>query len=110
MMGQIIASDGTAIHYHAWGAREKPALLLVQGLGCDAHGWVLQRLALSREYRCIALDNRGVGRSGAPPGPYSIEQMARDCVAVLDAEAISKAHVMGLSMGGVVSQLLAIKY
>jgi 3-oxoadipate enol-lactonase len=109
-MGQIQASDGTDIHYHVWGAPHKPALLLLQGLGCDAHGWIFQRLALARHYRCIALDNRGVGKSGAPAGPYSIEQMARDAVTVLDAEGVARANVMGISMGGVVSQLLAIKY
>jgi pimeloyl-ACP methyl ester carboxylesterase len=109
-MAHIIASDGTAIHYRVWGARHKPALLLVQGLGCDANGWMLQRVAFAREYCCIAIDNRGVGRSGAPAGPYSIEQMARDGVSVLDAEGIARAHVMGLSMGGVISQLIAIKY
>jgi 3-oxoadipate enol-lactonase len=109
-MGHIIASDGIAIHYRVWGPRGAPALLLIQGLGCDANGWIFQRVALARSYRCIAIDNRGVGRSEAPPGPYSIEQMARDGVAVLDAEAVAKAHVMGISMGGVVSQLLAIKY
>jgi 3-oxoadipate enol-lactonase len=109
-MGQIIASDGVKIHYRVWGPKHRPPVLLVQGLGCDANGWIFQRRALAREYRCIALDNRGVGKSGAPPGPYSIEQMARDAVWVLDAEAHASASVMGLSMGGVVSQLLAIKY
>jgi 3-oxoadipate enol-lactonase len=109
-MAKITASDGTVIHYRTWGARDRPALLLIQGLGCDAHGWSLQRLAFARQYHCIALDNRGVGGSDAPPGPYSIEQMARDARDVLDAEAVERAHVMGLSMGGVVSQLFAIKY
>lgn len=109
-MGRIEASDGTPISYQVWGAQGRPALLMLQGLGCDANGWIFQRLALARHFRCIALDNRGVGRSGAPSGPYSIEQMARDAVSVLDAESIAAANVMGISMGGVVSQLLAIKY
>lgn len=109
-MGRIVASDGTAIHYRVWGPRGRPVVLMLQGLGCDANGWTLQRVALQRSYRCIALDNRGVGSSGAPPGPYSIEQMARDARDVLDAEQAARAHVIGLSMGGVVSQLFAIKY
>jgi 3-oxoadipate enol-lactonase len=109
-VARIRASDGNDISYQVWGARGRPALLMVQGLGCDANGWIFQRLAMGRYYRCIALDNRGVGRSGAPSGPYSIEQMARDAVSVLDAESIPRANVMGISMGGVVSQLLAIKY
>jgi 3-oxoadipate enol-lactonase len=85
-------------------------LLLIQGLGCDMNGWVFQRLTLSRYFCCIALDNRGVGKSGAPSGPYSLEQMARDAITVLDAESIERASLMGISMGGVVSQLIAIKY
>jgi len=109
-MSTIRASDGTCIYYRAWGSKDKPALLLLQGLGCDGNGWVLQWPLFSRQFRCIVVDNRGVGRSGKPPGPYSLEQMARDGVSVLDAEGIAAAHVMGLSMGGVVSQLLAIKY
>jgi 3-oxoadipate enol-lactonase len=109
-VGWIKASDGTDIHYRVWGARDRPPLLLLQGLGCDANGWVFQRMALARHYRCIALDNRGVGKSGAPAGPYSLEQMARDAITVLDVESVACASVMGISMGGVVSQLLAIKY
>jgi 3-oxoadipate enol-lactonase len=109
-VGTIEASDGTNLNYHVWGARDRPPVLLLQGLGCDAHGWFFQRMTLARYYRCIALDNRGVGKSGAPSGPYSIEQMARDAVSVLDAEGVASANVMGISMGGVVSQLLAIKY
>jgi 3-oxoadipate enol-lactonase len=65
---------------------------------------------LARHYRCIALDNRGAGRSGAPSGPYSLEQMARDAIAVMDYESILRASIMGISMGGIVSQLVAIKY
>lgn len=109
-MPQITASDGTTIHYRVWGARTAPPLLLIQGLGCDARAWAFQGPALALRYRCIAPDNRGVGRSDKPAGPYSIEQMARDCVTVMDAEATPNAHVMGLSMGGVIAQLLAIKY
>jgi len=109
-MGLIVASDGIRIRYRVWGPSSKPVILLIQGLGCASNGWIFQRLALTRHYRCVALDNRGVGGSGAPAGPYSIEQMARDATAVLDAEGIAQANVMGISMGGVVSQLLAIKY
>jgi 3-oxoadipate enol-lactonase len=109
-MSIITASDGVAIHYRVWGRRDRPALLFLHGLGCDGNGWALQWPLFSLNFRCVVVDNRGVGRSGKPPGPYSLEQMARDAVTVLDAEGIGCAHVMGVSMGGVVSQLLAIKY
>lgn len=109
-MSVIIASDGTPIYYRVWGRGDCPVLLLLQGLGCDGKGWVMQWPIFGQYFRCIVVDNRGVGRSGKPPGPYSLEQMARDGVAVLDAERVQAAHVIGVSMGGVVSQLLAIKY
>jgi 3-oxoadipate enol-lactonase len=109
-MSVITASDGTSIYYRTWGRKDRPALLFLQGLGCDGNGWALQWPVLSLDFRCIVVDNRGVGRSEKPPGPYSLEQMARDGVAVLDAEGVAHAHVMGVSMGGVVSQLLSIKY
>ena len=109
-MSQIVASDGARIFYRSIGRRDGPTLLLLQGLGCDGRGWIMQWPIFSQRFRCIVVDNRGVGRSDKPPGPYSLEQMARDGVAVLDAERVDSAHVIGVSMGGVVSQLLAIKY
>jgi 3-oxoadipate enol-lactonase len=55
------------------------------------------------------LDNRGVGQSEAPPGPYDLERMALDAIEVLDAEGVDRAHVMGASMGGVLAQILAVR-
>jgi 3-oxoadipate enol-lactonase len=104
----ITASDGVTIAYDAWGRRDGPPVLLIQGLGADARGWALQRMAFGRRYRCYAIDNRGVGQSGKPPGPYSLEQMANDAIAVLDAEGVDRANVVGASMGGVIAQILAV--
>jgi 3-oxoadipate enol-lactonase len=84
--------------------------LLIQGLGADKHGWTLQRLGLATRYRTVALDNRGAGRSDKPHGPYSLEQMADDAVAVLDDAGIESAHVVGASMGGAIAQILALKH
>jgi 3-oxoadipate enol-lactonase len=104
------AVDGTRIHFEVFGRRDGEPLLMVQGLGADKRGWMMQRRALSARYRCIAFDNRGVGRSGKPAGPYDLEVMASDAVAVLDATGYDSAHVMGASMGGVIAQILAVRH
>jgi 3-oxoadipate enol-lactonase len=105
---QVTADDGVEIAYDHWGRRDGPPLLLIQGLGTDSRGWALQRMAFGRRYRCFAPDNRGVGHTGPTPGPYSLEQMARDAVAVLDAEGVESAHIMGASMGGVITQIIGV--
>jgi 3-oxoadipate enol-lactonase len=109
-MAEVTAEDGVKVAYDVWGRRDGPAVLLIQGLGMDAHGWALQRMAFGRRYRCFAPDNRGVGRTGAVPGPYSLAQMARDAVAILDAEGVSRAHVVGASMGGVIAQIIGVMH
>jgi pimeloyl-ACP methyl ester carboxylesterase len=104
----LIAGDGVEIHYEAFGRSDGEPLLLIQGLGTDSRGWAFQRLALGRRFRCIAVDNRGVGGSGRPPGPYSLFEMAQDALAALDAEGVDRAHVMGASMGGVIAQIIGV--
>lgn len=104
------ASDGTRLHYEVFGRPDGEPVLLIQGLGADKNGWNLQRLALARHYRTIALDNRGAGRSDKPFGTYSLEQMAEDAVAVLDAAGYESAHVMGASMGGAIAQIVALDH
>jgi 3-oxoadipate enol-lactonase len=104
------AADGARLHYEAFGRRDTPAVLMIQGLGADKHGWDMQRFALARSYRVIAFDNRGAGRSDKPFSPYSLEQMADDAVAVLDDAGVEAAHVVGASMGGAISQLMCVKH
>jgi 3-oxoadipate enol-lactonase len=103
-----VASDGVTIHYDVFGRREGPPLLMIQGLGTDSRGWALQRMALGRKFRSNTLDNRGTGRSDRPDGPYSLEQMALDALAVLDVEGVERAHIMGASMGGVIAQVIGV--
>lgn len=107
-MSEIVVEDGVRIHYDVFGRREAPALLMIQGLGTDSRGWALQRLAFGRRYRCVTIDNRGTGRTDHPEGPYSLERMALDAIAVLDAEGIDRAHVIGASMGGVIAQIIGV--
>lgn len=107
-MPDLVAGDGVEIHYEAFGRSDGEPLLLIQGLGTDSRGWAFQRLAFGRRFRCVAVDNRGVGGSGRPPGPYSLLDMAEDALAALDAEGIDTAHVMGASMGGVIAQIIGV--
>ena len=85
-------------------------LLLIMGLGYTSAMWYRTRPALAQHFRTIAFDNRGVGLSDAPPGPYSIVTMAADAAAVLDAAGVSRAHVFGVSMGGMIAQEFALQY
>jgi pimeloyl-ACP methyl ester carboxylesterase len=85
-------------------------LLLIMGLGADANGWMLQTPEFAKHYRTIVFDNRGVGRSAKPAGPYTIPQMADDAVALLDHLGIERTHVCGVSMGGMISQELALRH
>ncbi|HEX5615882.1 MAG TPA: alpha/beta fold hydrolase [Acidimicrobiia bacterium] len=105
---QVIAGDDVEIAYQVWGRATGSPVLLVQGLGVDSRGWALQRGSFGRRHRCVAPDNRGTGASGKPTGPYDLLQMAEDALAVLDAEGIERAHVVGASMGGVIAQIIGV--
>jgi pimeloyl-ACP methyl ester carboxylesterase len=109
-----VTSAATQIYWEEAAApvaddRREP-LLLIMGLGATLEWW--QRLIpiLTPRYRTIVYDNRGVGRSDVPPGPYSITQMAEDAAAVMDAAGIGSAHVFGASMGGMIAQELALHH
>jgi 3-oxoadipate enol-lactonase len=100
-------SDGVDLYYERAGAG--PPVLLVMGLGMNATGWWRTIPVLARRFTVLSFDNRGVGRSGRPPGPYSIAQMADDAVAVLDAADVEAAHVYGVSLGGMIAQEIALR-
>jgi pimeloyl-ACP methyl ester carboxylesterase len=85
-------------------------LLLIMGLAADSTAWIFQIPDLARRYRTIVFDNRGVGRSSKPPGPYTIHRMADDAAGLLDAVGVGRAHVVGVSMGGMIAQELALRH
>jgi 3-oxoadipate enol-lactonase len=83
-------------------------VLFIHGLAYDRAGWGPGPRLLADEFRVVLFDNRGVGESDAPRGPYSVPQMAGDAVAVLDAVGARRAHVVGVSLGGYIAQELAV--
>ncbi len=88
------------------GPREAPVLLMSNSLGTDLRMWDPQMPELTKHFRVVRYDSRGHGASVAEPGPYTIEQLGRDAVAILDKLGIEKAHFVGLSKGGMVGQWL----
>ena len=104
----IATNSGVKIYWDEVGEGEP--VLLIMGLGSSSAMWHRIRPVLASQYRTIAFDNRGIGESDVPAGPYSIREMAADAVAVLDAANIASAHVLGLSMGGMIAQELALQY
>ena len=107
-----IARNGDVeIYYESFGDADDPALVLVNGLGSQCINFDADwcELFASEGYRVIRFDNRDVGLSSKLDGvDYTVSDMAGDVLAVLDAEGIDRAHVMGLSMGGMIVQRLAI--
>jgi pimeloyl-ACP methyl ester carboxylesterase len=87
---------------------EGPPVLLVQGVGVAGAGWTPQVDALSRRFRCLAFDNRGMGMSQPPGARVTVEQMAEDARALMDAEGMRSAHLVGHSLGGLVALHLAL--
>lgn len=85
-----------------------PPLLLIHGLGYARWGWEPVVEPLARSFDVLLFDNRGIGESDAPPGPYTAAQMASDAEQVLDEAGVERAHVLGTSLGGMVAQELAL--
>jgi pimeloyl-ACP methyl ester carboxylesterase len=96
------------LHYDESGSGDP--LVLIMGLGADSNAWMRQVPEFSRHHQTITFDNRGVGRSSKPPGPYSTRQMADETAGLMDHLGIDRAQVVGVSMGGMIAQELAINY
>jgi 3-oxoadipate enol-lactonase len=103
-------SSRIAYELHSHVGRRPPWLVLIQGLGFDRSGWAPVISALRRRFRLVLIDNRGSGRSTTADRKFTVADMAMDVTAVLDRSRISRAHVLGASLGGMVAQELAIRF
>jgi 3-oxoadipate enol-lactonase len=95
------------VHVQVSGPADAPALVLLHSLGTSGHVWDPQAEALAARFRVIRPDMRGHGLTGVTDGPYSLQGLAEDARALLDALGLGRVHVAGLSIGGAVAQALA---
>ena len=104
----IAKTNGIDLYYELHGSGQP--LVLIPGLGYD--GWMWHRMipGLAEHFQVISIDNRGSGRSAKPPGPYSAKLLAADVIGLLDDFGLSRAHILGHSMGGFIAQALALDY
>jgi 3-oxoadipate enol-lactonase len=105
-----ISANGIELNYKLEGDGEE-TIVLINGLADDLETWVLQiDDFLAAGYRVLRFDNRGIGQSGKPAGPYSSKMLADDAKALVDALGITDFHLMGVSMGGMIAQEYALSY
>ena len=104
--------NGITLNYQIDGSSEAPeTVVLINGLADDLESWGFQIPALVEAgFRVLRFDNRGIGKSGAPAGAYSSRMLADDAKALVDLLGIRKFHLMGVSMGGMISEEYAIAY
>jgi len=105
-MPDIKTDDGCSIHVEVEGPERAPVLMMSNSLGTNLHMWDEQVGPFTRHFRLVRYDRRGHGKSSVPKGPYSMDRLGRDVVAVLDGLGIDKINWCGLSMGGMVGMWL----
>lgn len=103
-----LTANGIDIHYTIEG--EGPIVTMSHALGCNLSLWDEQARALSGRYRVLRYDTRGHGQTSPPPSPYSLEQMTDDLYGLLNELGVSHTHFVGISMGGMIGQIFALKY
>jgi 3-oxoadipate enol-lactonase len=102
-------ANGQELYFEVHG--EGPSLILVMGIGYDSSLWSLAQLpALARSFQVIVFDNRDSGRSSQSAATYAIADLADDVAGLMDALDLPRAHVLGLSMGGLIAQELAVRH
>ena len=103
-------TNGIELNYQISGNEQGPWITLSHSLACDLHMWDDQMAALNQQFRVLRFDTRGHGLSSAPPGDYTLDQMADDVKGLFDTLGITRTHWLGLSMGGMIGQTFALKY
>jgi pimeloyl-ACP methyl ester carboxylesterase len=101
-----LQTEDLELYYEVTGQGDP--MLLIHGLGSSTRDWELQVPVFAQRYRVMTFDARGHGQSGRPPGPYSVPQFARDTQALMRALDVAPAHVVGISMGGMIAFQLAL--
>ncbi len=96
------------IYYKVHGQGEP--LVLIMGFAGVQRAWIFQTRAFRKYYQVITFDSRGTGKSDKPSGPYTINMMAEDTVGLMDYLRVDKAHILGVSLGGMIAQEIAINY
>jgi 3-oxoadipate enol-lactonase len=104
----FVESDGARFHYRIDGSEQAPAIVLSNSLGTNLSMWDAQIPALAARFRVLRYDTRGQGQSSVTPGPYSLMQLGRDVIHLLDELEIERAHFCGLSMGGMTGMWLGV--
>ena len=105
-----VEANGTYLYYELHGPEDADLLVLSNGVLMSTASWAFQTPVLSKHYRILLYDCRGMWQSDHPPGPYSMELHADDLAALLDALGIEQAHIGGTSYGAEVSMVFALKY
>ena len=101
--------NGTELYYELHGKEGAPWLIFSHSLACTVRMWDPQIAAFKDRYRILAYDMRGHGQSAAPAGPYTLDMLADDVLALLRELKIDRACYVGLSIGGMIGQHLALK-
>src|SRR5438552_1520711 len=104
------AINGIDINYELHGKEGAPWLVLSHSLACTVRMWDPQLAAFQDRYRILAYDMRGHGASSAPKGAYTLEQLADDVLALMKHLKIARASFIGLSIGGMIGQTLALRF
>ncbi len=106
----LIRANGIQMNYELSGKKDTPVVMMSHSLGSSLVMWNPQIKNLEPHFRVLRYDTRGHGRSEVPPGAYTAELLGEDAIALLDALGIDKVHWVGLSMGGIIGQCLALNY
>jgi 3-oxoadipate enol-lactonase len=104
------SGDGARLHWRADGPPDGEPVLMIMGLGGSSLAWQRLEPHISARHRAILLDNRGTGASDRVRRVMRVERMAADAIAVLDAAEVARAHVVGISMGGMIAQQIALDH